>query len=228
MDLKTHEQILRDALGGNPAISEWALRRIIAANKLSDLHQFARERHFDSARNPLELCALWEKGLSHFLELAVRRCSRARWGRPALSRTRRALAALGAASHALADFYAHTNWVEIHAARGEPLPLAPLTGESCTPDAFPPTLQSGYFGLRYGLDGCPQEDGQWLPPEGFRYCHAQLAKDSSDSGHGAERVYLGGPTYHALASRLAIQATRDLWESLRERIRDRYGYEIRF
>ncbi len=223
MDLKTHAQILRDAfargaLGSHPSLPGRSLRWIIIANQLSDLHLFTRPRHFDCARSPAEVCELWEKGLGHFMELSVRRLGPGWWGRPNRFRSWRGLAAFGAATHALADFYAHTNWVEIFVEQGETPPLAPLTGSACRPEMFPAALQSGYFSLRYGLSGCPRVNGRWAPPGGFRYCHAGLNKDSATTGHGAELTSPGGPTFHDLAARLATQSTLDLWDQLCSRL----------
>lgn len=125
-----------------------------------------------------------------------------------------ALAAFGGATHALADFYSHTNWIELAFARGELPQPAPLLGHTCDPESFPPDLQSGYFHLRHGLSGCPRAG----PPPGFAYCHARLNKDAPDRGHGAERPVSGGPTYHALAVQLAVASTHAAWVTLCARI----------
>jgi hypothetical protein len=58
-------------------------------------------------------------------------------------------------THALADFYAHSNWIELQfAAQVSPGP-APLVSLGCDPAALAAALQTGYFSLGSGLDGCP-------------------------------------------------------------------------
>ena len=217
MILAVHERIVREALGD--ILSVPALRVVIRANRRSDLHQFAAERHFDNAANPRALCDLWQRGLSAWLARAVARCTPRD---PAVTRLldhRGSLAAFGLATHALADFYAHTNWIELAIARGESPQMAPLLGSVCDPESFPPALQSGYFHPRHGLSGCPRAG----PPPGFTYCHAQLNKDAPTRGHGAARPVPGGPTYHDLAVQLAISSTRSSWDALCARIRSAYG-----
>src|SRR5262249_14807541 len=135
---------------------------------------------------------------------------------------RGALKALGMATHALADFYAHTNWVELLGPAAE---QAPLLGAEFPAAELPADLQSGYYSLRYGPKGCPSRRGVCTPPPGYGYCHEQLNKDAPTRGHGADRVIpgtLSGPTYHEVAVRLAIAATRDLWAVLWERLAATY------
>ncbi len=224
MILSVHEQIVRSALGD--ILAPPALRAVIAANKWSDLHQLAAERHFDNGPTREQLCALRRRGLDTYLARTVAGC------RPTQSRqlTNRqgALRAYGLATHALADFYAHTNWVELAAEReDEPAP-APLLEAACDPLDLPAGLQSGYFSLRHGLSGCPRCDGRPCPPAGYRFCHAQLNKDAPDRGHGAERATVGAPTYHELAARLATSATRASWEALNSRLQTAYGSDVRW
>lgn len=212
MILAVHERIVREALG--ETLGPRALRLVIRANKRSDLHQLAPEYHFDSAPDPRALCRLWQRGLHAWLTRAVARAvPPGRDARP-LDR-RRALADFGRATHALADFYAHTNWIELALARGESPAPAPLLADSCDSAQLPAGLQSGYFHLRHGLTGCPRGG----PPAGFAFCHAQLNKDSPLRGHGAERPRPAGPTYHDIAVQLAIASTRSAWDAVRAGIR---------
>lgn len=148
-----------------------------------------------------------------------------------------ALRAFGQATHAIADFYSHTNRVEIHADAGVRPPHAPLfgpgptgPGQTCDPSNLPERLQSGYADLTAfltsgGASWCPSG----TPPAGFTCCHEHLSKDEPDKGHGAERpgppgnqTFITGETYHTLAVELAMQATAEAWESLRLRIVRRY------
>jgi hypothetical protein len=223
MNLAAHERIVREALGDGHTLSEDALAAIVAANKRSDLFQFSPERHFDNARDRTELGERWRGGLHAYLTRAVACCTPVGNEQRRLTNRGAALRAFGAASHALADFYAHTNWVELWAAQGVFDRLAPLLGNAWDDGDFPPELQSGYFSLRYGLVGCPRRGGRPSPPRGYAYCHAQLAKDDADRGHGAERTRPAGPTFHEVAVRLAVQATREAWQNLRMRVLARYG-----
>jgi hypothetical protein len=223
--LTVHEGIVRAALGETGILSPSALRVVIAANLWSDLYQFSAERHFDNGPSPAALCALWRRGVDAYLRRAVAACAPGDNAGTHPPNVRAALRAFGRATHALADFYSHTNWIELAVARGEkPLP-APLLGDSCSPERFPSDLQSGYFSLRYGLSGCPQRDGKPCPPADYCYCHAQLHKDAPDRGHGAERTTPNGPTYHERAVQLAIATTRESWGALRQRLWAAYGPE---
>ena len=221
-ELPVHEQIVLDALSGK--MSQDALVDVIEGNKRSDLHQFAPERHFDSAPDRAALCERQQQGLSAFFAEAIRLSApKADW-KQELEDREDALEGFGAVTHAIADFYAHTNWVELRV-EGRVQGPAPILGTDCTAEDFPEELQSGFFSLGSGLDGCPVEDGQLLPPAGFRYCHAQIAKDHPDSGHGAERTAEDGPTYHELAVLLARVSTTAAWDDLRQRIISTYDDE---
>jgi len=224
MILSVHEQIVLAALGD--LLAPAALRSVIAANKRSDLHQFAAERHFDNGPTREALWALRQQGLDTYLARTIARARPAGGGR--LAHRLAALRAYGLATHTLADFYAHTNWVELAVARGEESHLAPLLDAASGPSDLPDGLQSGYFSLRHGPSGCPTCAGQPCAPAGYRYCHVQLNKDAPDRGHGAERTTPGGPTYHALAVALAISTTRASWEALASRLQAAYGEEARW
>jgi hypothetical protein len=57
-----------------------------------------------------------------------------------------ALQAVGEVTHAIEDFYSHTNWVETQwpaMTRDGSYRLAPLTDGTCDANALPKTLQSG-------------------------------------------------------------------------------------
>ena len=218
MNLNVHEKILRDALGNGNIMSSQALRWIIRANKFCDLHQFAAERHFDNAPNREILCDRWKRGLKTYMDSAIDLSSPTHNATPLLKDRKRALCAFGAATHALADFYAHTNWVELSMAQGDYETLAPLLGDVCSVNDFPVGLESGYFNLRYGVRGCPKAG----PPPGYTFCHEQIAKDHPDRGHGAEYIQTAGRTYHALAVSLASRATFQLWKVFQQRIVARY------
>jgi hypothetical protein len=136
-----------------------------------------------------------------------------------------ALEAFGTATHAIADFYAHTTWIELYLAKCPPdaIPLAPLFALECDVEQFPPGIQSGYYHLRHGIQGCPKSGDRYRPPPEFQFAHAELAKDFSTKGHGAELVPSGNHTYFDVAVRLAIGATVDAWDSLSSLLVERYG-----
>ena len=216
-----HEKIVRDALDDGRTLSAQALNWIITANKLSDLYQMSPERHFDNAPDRRTICDRWEHGLKLFLDRSIELAIPVNNANDRPRNRKGALQALGAAMHALADFYAHTNWVELQVAQGRFQALAPLLNERCHEHAFPAGLESGYFSLCYGVCGCPKKSGALKPPGGYRYCHEQLAKDHPEKGHGADRISFADVTYHELAVEQATRATRQMWETFHERIQER-------
>ena len=212
MLVSVHLAIVRAALGAT--LAPCALNAVARANARCDLYQWEAQRHFDNGRDVAALGALWRRGLRRYLSLAVERATPMD-GSDGPRDQLGALRALGMASHALADFYAHTNWVEMY---GADAPQAPLLGDEWPSATLPADLASGYFSLRYGLRGCPMREGKPTPPEGYRYCHETLNKDAPTRGHGADPTSPGGPTYHAVAVWLAEEGTRALWQALRAEV----------
>ncbi|MDR3573117.1 MAG: hypothetical protein P4L50_04610 [Anaerolineaceae bacterium] len=225
MDKTRHIQILQDALGDGKTLSPKALEWITSANLAMDLDQLSSERHFDNIDNRQKLCILWQKGFNTYMQKALALSAPKADTDLTPKNRQRALSAFGQASHALADFYAHTNWVELHLALGDTETLAPLFGTECRPQDFPEGLQSGYFNIVHGLKGCPHKDGVFQPPHGFEHCHETLNKDRPDKGHGAELSAPGGPSYNEIAMHLAVLATQKLWAVFHERLLTHYGLE---
>src|SRR6266540_1526716 len=219
-----HEEILAAALDPG-TMSDLAMGLILLGNATADIHQFADEMHFDNARSPREICDRWEAGLNAFMTEAVELSEPDSPGGQFLKDREGALQAYGRVTHAIADFYAHTNWIDTIAeyVPGMYPPTAPILSSVCDPDAFPPTLLSGFFDLRFGIDACPELGGEPAPPPGFLYCHEQLAKDERDAGHGAEIVPGMRVTYHEIAVSLSTDSTRASWSVLRDRVRARWG-----
>jgi len=218
MNKRAHENVVRSALGDgrmNPKALDW----IVRANLNSDFIQWRPEKHFDNASCPEVLADRWKQGLHAYFEQAIAVAS------PGKTNRRRSLSSFGRASHALADFYAHTDWVEIHVNLGEADRLAPFTGSVFSIHLLPPQLSSGFFSLRFGLDGCPCKDGVYIPPPPHIHCHAAIAKDDPDKGHGAE-LSPEGRTYFEIAQSLAIRATLALWEEFQTRLTQTYGPEV--
>ena len=220
MNKEQHIAIVEQALGDEKIMSRQALGWVITANLRSDWHPLDAKRHFDNAASPDDLCAMWYSGFNTYLKRAVIASE------SLAPRSRRsALANFGRASHALADFYAHTNWVELMAEQGRLELQAPLLDTELTPDMLPQGLFSGYYNLRYGMQGCPKRDGHYQPPAGYPACHATLAKDSPTEGHGAEDIQPGGLTYYEAAHALAVSSTRRLWEVFLNRLNSAYGQQ---
>jgi hypothetical protein len=218
MNTLSHESIVRAALGEGWMSAE-ALKWIVSANLASDLSPLVPEKHFDNAADRQMLAKRWQKGLHTYLNQACAAITQGKINR------RRSLQAFGKASHALADFYAHTDWVELHAALGQPDLLAPLLQNTFPIDLFPVGLSSGFFSLRYGLNGCPVCQGVFKAPPPYHYCHAQIAKDYPDKEHGAERAP-DGRTYFEIAFNSAKNATQELWHTYQEHIMGRCGPEV--
>jgi hypothetical protein len=186
------------------------LRFIALMNCFCDAYQWRSEMHFDNGRNVSELGTLWQQGLQKYIRDSLpdrrkRKDGRINW------RISQNLVAFARATHAIADFYSHTNWVELHAPRICP---APILKDEWSNNDFPTDLNSGFFSLRYGLAGCPSRNGIFTPPAGFTSCHALLNKDSPDKGHGAESLSASAMTYHELAVSHAIASTRELSDLL--------------
>jgi hypothetical protein len=223
LNVSAHRTILTEALGSE--VKGRSLGLITIANLGCDLRQLSPEWHFDSASDPEALFALWKRGGRRAIVQTVMTYCRPRNGRP--QHPHLACLALGAATHATADFYAHTNWIELHLKEcsADAIPLAPLYDLDCTANQFPRGLQSGYFHLRHGVQGCRRKGGVYFPPPGFDYAHAQLAKDFPHKGHGADLISLGGEvnTYFDIAMRLATDGTRLMWHSLSGLLQAEYG-----
>jgi hypothetical protein len=192
-----------------------------SGNLGSDVHLLTPARHFANAPSPTVLCQRWRDGLHRFMEEAVAESAPAGAALRTIPHRKQALTVFGEATHSLADFYAHTNWIELAVARHVRPGLAPVLGDRCVPSAFPPALQSGYSNhLKGGLSGCPRTG----PPPPFRYCDAQLNKDDDKPRHhGHDKALADGTTYFQEAVLLATQATAALWQTLHDRILARYG-----
>jgi hypothetical protein len=223
-ELSVHERIVRQALAGQ--VEPWALDRVVAGNEESDLHQFAPERHFDNATGPGDICTRWQDGVRTFLDRAVTYTGPADDRATVLTDREGALRSFGEMSHALQDFYAHSNWIELQFAAGQsPGKASALVAQECDAARLPAALQTGYFNLGNGPDGCPSTGplgtGAPAPPAPFSACHEQLAKDHPDKGHGADKA-LDGRTFHDIAVALATQSTTDAWELLHAGVVERY------
>lgn len=232
-----HRAIIKTAL--QDQMDAQALTWVISASEVQDkpAGQLHDENHFDNARNATAVCRLWNQGVKVWFGEVVKNSAPTADKRD-LSDRKAALEAFGRVAHAVEDFYAHSNMVEISVESGfQPDPML-LVGDRCDPTAFPSGIQSGFFDsglwLRQRVShptdpnaatGCPETG----PPAGFEFCHYGprgaksdgLNKDSAQSPEGA-RIDSQGRSYFALAQQLASAATRAAWDAAHSQIVRKY------
>jgi hypothetical protein len=204
-ELGDHREMARTLAGDSAVCSEW----LMAAQWRQDIiRQNVNEAHFDN-------CA-FQAGAAYVssqLEEATRSAS-------ALSRSRTAaergdhladgLLAMGRALHAIQDFYAHSNFVElVDASEPTDRSLAAVSRPSVwTPEgtrtildlAKAQRLYSGAWPL--GKYSCPSKT---LPT------HGQLSKDSSKTERGKQKPHHAawGPDLHEVALAFARLSSAD-------------------
>jgi len=89
-----------------------------------------------------------------------------------------ALSAFGQASHAMADFYAHSNWVELNLALGDTEKAwAPCFGPEWPPAGFPGSRKAAYDNIIY-RERVPAPTGRRVPTaaDGFNHCTKRSIK----------------------------------------------------
>lgn len=204
-----HQEITRAALDDGNTMGDDALKRVIDAVVASDFHQLAPERHIDNAAAPDVVCIRWSEGIDLWFNGAVAFSRPKDDDKRALQDRMAALERFGWVAHAIQDFYSHSNYVELSQVGPVP-PVDQILLGRCGP--LPPALQTGYFDVRYGLDGCPPLfGGPPRPPAPYSYCHSQLNKDNPRRPNYAE------------ARSYAVAATKAAWEELHRRITTKYG-----
>ena len=122
------------------------------------------EWHFDSANDPAAICERWTKGPKALLDaaaLAAVEGFRVTPGTPDDPKKRQSqreetLKDYGQYLHAIQDFYAHTNWIELHVAAGKQPNPAPIVDgcDAATLNSLAPGLRSGYFNADTPPDFC--------------------------------------------------------------------------
>lgn len=176
-----HAELTEQANDG--VLDQQQLGYVVAANVAQDLHQTMSFIHFDNCDFP--------GGIEHIA---------AQWAVIDSEADRHALAALtafGALLHTSQDFYAHSNWVELH------LDTAPIPVWDQTLASLPPAIVSGTWWI-----GRPKLCGPGAPS------HDQLNKDSPTSNEGKKIVGSGpnaGKSYFDLAYAAAFAATKLLY-----------------
>lgn len=220
MNTPCHLEMVQAALADK--MDSESLTWLMAANRRIDDHYPDNpEMHFDNCPDLKTIQRRWSRGLNRFFSHAIV------IARPeTIKRNRKwVFQSLGYASHVLQDFYAHTTWIELHADKGVYDTLAPLLDSSLQLQAFPAEISSGYYDSRYGDTGCPQCDGDWKPPRGYRYCHEQIAKDYPHKKHGADIAAPDGRTFFDITLSLATRATAQLWNVFEQRLLEAYASE---
>jgi len=219
--LGPHSQILQSTIGLR--IGQSTLNDIVGTlasgegNLGSDLHQSDTYRHFDNAPDRQAVCdragAAWTRFYVEVRE-SVQPLNPPEYDQ--IGGVGKARSAFGALTHSLQDFYAHSNWVELYVASGQPPPLALALFPNCAASLLPPGLQTGYFDLFWGLGGCPYSplNNVYVPPAGYSFCHATLNKDSDQTLHGRELIPGTTTTFHAQAAQLARIHTDALFNSV--------------
>ena len=129
-----HERIVRDALTPD-LVDNTAMIQILAGPPPgigaigSDLSPAQAFRHFDNAKNPADICTRARDAWNFYIPAVTSGARPAGPGFTVLVNGPGARSAFGGLAHALADFYSHSNWVELNAAAGQP--------EQTRPPAFP-------------------------------------------------------------------------------------------
>ena len=183
----------------------------------SDQHQFDNYRHFDSAPNAQAVCdranAAWSQFYGAIID-SIKPQNPPEYD--VVGGIADARSAFGALTHALQDFYAHSNWVDLYVAAHQPPPLALMLFPTCAAASLPTNIQTGFFDLSYNLVGCPYSplNGVYIPPAPFTYCHETLNKDSDQTLHGKDLVPGTNQTYSALAAQLAASHTTELYNTV--------------
>jgi hypothetical protein len=180
--IQYHADLTDKACPDDPTIRE-NLSLIVAANVATDLDQFDSTLHFDNCTFALgakRIADLWQLIESPF---EINR-----------------YVSFGTMIHTVQDFYAHSNWVELHD-DASPVPVWDLDLGS-----LPAGIVSGTFFLDF-----PKLCGPGAPT------HAQLNKDSPSSEEGGKVVGSGpnkGQTLFDLAFAAALLATRVQFDRL--------------
>lgn len=216
--IQNHETITRNALPPDQ-VSESAMIQILVgpppgAGAVGSDAFFSDEfRHLDNATNPTQLCAEAKQAWNTFEPLILSGSKPAAGG---LADGPEARAAFGGLLHVQQDFYAHSNWVDLNIAAGQPEKVAPAIFPTCNPAGFPAALHTGYFALDLGnhedpLTGCPGGG----PPPGYQECHSTLNKDGPSTVRGSQPVAGTNMTEYDLAAQLATTASTALYQQIR-------------
>lgn len=181
-EIEYHAALTEAACPDDPTIRA-NLFTIVAANVATDLDQFDSTLHFDNCTFAL--------GAKRIADL---------WGLIESPFEVNKYVSFGTMIHTVQDFYAHSNWVELHE------DVSPIPVWDLDPSSLPAAIVSGTFFL-----DVPKLCAAGAPT------HAQLNKDSPGSPEGS-KVVGGGPnqgqSLFDLAYASALQATRVQFDKL--------------
>jgi hypothetical protein len=225
--IQQHETITRNALPADQ-VSEAAMLQILvgpppgAGAVGTDAFFNDDWRHLDNATSPAALCSQAQQAWNTFEPIILSGSQQTGAG---LADGPGARAAFGGLIHVQQDFYAHSNWVDLNIAAGQPLTLAPPIFPTCNPADFPAGLYTGYFELTPGgnhedpLSGCPAGG----PPPGFQECHSTLNKDTPNTARGSQPVPGTNMNEYDVAAQLATTATTTLYQQIRSLVASTNG-----
>lgn len=166
---RNHERIVRDALPLD-GVDVTAMSQIIGGLTDgavgSDLYPFDKFRHFDSAMSPADICVRAQDAWNFFIPIVISGAQPVGPGFTDLANGPAARSAFGGLAHALADFYSHSNWIELNIAANQPEQHGPQLFPTCDPAALPAELHTG--------DG-PDTIGAGVPVPGTDMNHFDLA-----------------------------------------------------
>ncbi|MGK2879824.1 MAG: hypothetical protein ACSLE6_03180 [Mycobacterium sp.] len=224
--IQNHESITRAALPADQ-VSQSAIAQILvgpppgAGVVGSDAFFADNFRHLDNATNPAEVCTLATQAWNTFAPVIL---NGSQLINGELADGPAARAAFGGLLHVQQDFYAHSNFVDINVAEGQPDRLAPAIFPTCDPAALPAGLYTGYFDVTANHDdplaGCPASG----PPPGFAECHSTLNKDGPSTPRGSAAA-TPTQTMYDVAAMLATQASTDLYYQARTAVAAANGEE---
>jgi hypothetical protein len=203
-DFPTHKELL-EGLADSPYIGQ--LRTALYVQDIR--HQFESKAHFDNCHfegAQTYLVSLIEEAAGHANDAAAARTKGD--ANAATAAARKAFFALGQALHAVQDFYAHTNYVELQAPKAKEASDIPVIApwrkadQDKIADLRKAGLVSGYVSWGFPQD-CPSGT----------ISHHDLAKDSADTVSGKRLVpHLNNLSQFRLAVFLARQASLQLMQ----------------
>lgn len=220
-DSPTHDRIVHDALAPDN-VDALAMAQILNGPPPgggavgSDAFPSDTFRHLDSAASPADICARAQGAWNVFSPSLFNGAQPAGPGYTSLANGPAARSAFGGLAHAVADFYSHSNWVDVNIAAGQPNTPGPQLFPTCDPASMPADVHTGFFSLIYGPGGCPLGG----PPPGYQECHSTLNKDSSFTSRGQTPVPGTDMNEYDLAAQLATQATAQLYDQIRGMVVD--------
>lgn len=189
--MEVHADITKTA-NNNPSnpiiLNDSNLGKVILANQMQDFDQVDSNHHFDNC--------CFKEGVEYINE---------EWKKVQAQADKLSddgLAAFGRLLHTVQDFYAHSNWVEIHQSY-DPIPVWNLDVKN-----LPSGIMSGTWPL-----GSPKRCNSNVPP------HSKLNKDDETSEEGQKVVATGpnkGKTLFYLTRETAIRATLIQFERLNQ------------